>query len=70
MHGAVYKCIKDISRKHWKDRQVERQRCRWKYNTKMDLKEIWWGGCVDCIKNVAKWLTLVNTAIKDGKFLE
>jgi hypothetical protein len=30
-------------------RPLERHRCRWKYNIKMDLKE---NVCVDCIKLV------------------
>jgi hypothetical protein len=40
-----------------------RQRRRWVYNTKMDLREIGWGGMdwIDLAQGRDQWRALVNT---------
>jgi hypothetical protein len=40
-------------------------RCRWEDNTKMDLREIGWGGMdwIDLAQDRDKWRTLVNTVM-------
>jgi hypothetical protein len=44
-------------------RRLGRLRCRWVDNSKMDLREIGWGGMdwIDVAQNRDQWRSLVNT---------
>jgi hypothetical protein len=43
-------------------RPLERFRCRWENNIKMDLREIGWGGMdwTDLAQNRGQWRALLN----------
>jgi hypothetical protein len=46
-------------------RPLERLRCRWEDNIKMDLREIGWGGInwIDLVQDRDQWRALVNTVM-------
>jgi hypothetical protein len=48
-----------------KKRPLERPRCRWLYNIKMDLGETGWDGMdwIDLAQDKNQWKALVNTTI-------
>jgi hypothetical protein len=47
-------------------RPLWRQRRRWVYNIKMDLREIGWGGMdwIDLARDRDQWRAFVNTVMK------
>jgi hypothetical protein len=46
-------------------RPLERPRCRWVDNIKMDLREIGWDvvDCMDIVQDKEQWMALVNTVL-------
>jgi hypothetical protein len=46
-------------------RRLERPKCRWDNNIKMDLREIGWGGMdwKDLVQDMDQWRALVNTVL-------
>jgi hypothetical protein len=44
-------------------RPLERARCRWVNNVKMDLREIEWGDWIDLAQVKGQWRALVNTVM-------
>jgi hypothetical protein len=64
----VRNTYKILDRKPKGNGPLERRKCRWEDNIKVDLKEIWYV-CVDWIhlaKDRNQWRAVVNTAIKFG----
>jgi hypothetical protein len=49
---------------------LERPRRRWKYNIRMDLREIWWEGVdwMPMAQDRDRWLATVNMLINTGYF--
>jgi hypothetical protein len=63
--GKEQECIKDIGRNPEGKRPLGRSRCRWVDNTKMDVREIRWGGMdwIDLAQDRDQWRALVNTVV-------
>jgi hypothetical protein len=62
MYGRGQKCIKNFSGKPEGKKTIWKNRCRWKNNIRMDLREIWWE-VVDWIhlaQDRNQWWVLVN----------
>jgi hypothetical protein len=49
----------------WWGNMIERPRCRWNDNIKMDLREIGWGvmDWIDLAQDQDRWRAVVNTAM-------
>jgi hypothetical protein len=61
-----------LMRKPEKKRPLERPRCRWVNNIKMDLGETGWGGMdrIDLAQDLDQWRSCEQSSIKCWEVLE
>jgi hypothetical protein len=65
--GQMRNIYKTLVRKHEEKSSLERSRCKWEDNIRMDLREIEWEGVdwVCLVQDMDQWWALVNKVMNE-----